>query len=107
ALLLHVGAGTDQDAVVVAPGREAQPRVDLQVLDGGQDVGAVSDDGAEQPAQGVAALVQDAAGVEDGAVDPAALEDADVLQLGALGGEQLSRVHLDGVDAVQLLDAGP
>ena len=58
ALLLHVAAGADEDAVIVAPCREAQPGVLLQILDREQDIGAVLDDLAEQPAQGVAALVQ-------------------------------------------------
>ena len=107
ALLLHVAAGADEDAVIVAPCREAQPGVLLQILDREQDIGAVLDDLAEQPAQGVAALVQHTGCIQDSAVDAAALEDADILQRYAVGGKQVIGVQLNGVDAAQLLNGRP
>ena len=69
--------------------REAQPGVLLQILDREQDIDAVLDDLAEQPAQGVAALVQHTGCIQDSAVDAAALEDADILQRYAVGGKQV------------------
>ena len=48
ALLLHVAAGADEDAVIVAPRREAQSGVLLQILDREQDVCAFLNDLAEQ-----------------------------------------------------------
>ena len=107
ALLFHIGAVADQDAVVVAPGRKAEAVVGLQILDGVEDVGAVLNDLTEQAAQGLAALVQDAGRIEDGAVDAAPLEDADVLQIHAVRSEKLVGVHLHGVHAAQFFDRGP
>ena len=79
----------------------------LQILDREQDIGAVLDDLAEQPAQGVAAFVQHTGRIQDGAVDAAALEDADILQRYAVGGKQVIGVQLNGVDAAQLLNGCP
>lgn len=81
--------------------------MDFQILDRVEDVRPVLDDLAEQPAQGLAALVQDAGRVEDGPVDPAALEDADVFEAHAVGGEELVGVHLHSVHATQLLNGRP
>ncbi len=100
-------AGADEDAVVVAPGGKAQALVDFQILDREQDVGAVLNDLTEQPLQGAAALVEHAGRVQDGAVDAAALEDADILQHRAVGGKQVVGIHLKGVDAAQLLNGRP
>ena len=80
----HVRTGADEDAVVVAPCRETEAAMDFQVLDRVEDVGAVLDDLAEQAAQGIAALAQDAGRIEDGPVDASALEDADVLEHGTV-----------------------
>ena len=79
----------------------------LQILDRKQDISAVLDDLAEQPAQGVAALVQHTCRIQDGAVDTAAFEDADILQRHAVGGKQVISVQLNGVDAAQFLDRCP
>ena len=81
--------------------------MDLQVLDRVEDVGAVLDDLAEQAAQGIAALAQDAGRIEDGPVDASALEDADVLEHGAVRGEQLIGVSLNGIHTAQFLDRRP
>ena len=89
----HVRTGADEDAVVVAPCRKTEAAMDFQVLDRVEDVGAVLDDLAEQAAQGVAALAQDAGRIEDGPVDASALEDADVLEHGTVRGEQLIGVQ--------------
>ena len=107
ALLLHVAAGADEDAVIVAPCRETQPGVLLQILDREQDIGAVLDDLAEQPAQGITAFVQHTGRIQDGAVDAAALEDTNILQRYAVGGKQVIGVQLNGVDAAQLLNGCP
>ena len=107
ALLLQETAGADLDVVVVAPGGKAQPAVDLQILDREQDVGAVLNDLTEQPLQSTAALVEHAGRVQDGAVDAAALEDADILQHHAVGGKQVLGIHLKGVDAAQFLNGRP
>ena len=107
ALLLHVVAGADEDAVIVAPCRETQPGVLLRILDREQDIGAVLDDLTEQPAQGVAAFVQHTCCIQDGAVDAAALEDADILQRYAVGGKQVVGVQLNGVNAAQFLNGSP
>ena len=107
ALLFHIGAVADQDTVVIAPGRKAETVVGLQILDGVENVGAILNDLAEQAAQSLAALVQDAGRIEDGAVDAAPLEDADVLQIHAVRGEKLVGVHLHGVHAAQFFDRGP
>lgn len=103
----HVRTGADEDAVVVAPCRETEAAMDFQVLDQVEDVGAVLDDLAEQAAQGVAALAQDAGRIEDGPVDASALEDADVLEHGAVRGEQLIGVSLNGIHTAQFLDRRP
>ena len=81
--------------------------MDFQVLDRVEDVGAVLDDLAEQAAQGVAALAQDAGRIEDGPVDASALEDADVLEHGTVRGEQLIGVSLNGIHTAQFLDGRP
>ena len=107
ALLLQIFAVADQDAVVVTPADEAQAVVLLQILHREQNVGAVLNDLAEQALQGAAPGVQHAGRVQDGAVDTAALEDADILQQCAVGGEQVVGVHLQGVDAAQLLNGLP
>ena len=106
-LLLHVRPAADEHPVVAAPGRKAEAAVDLQILDGVEDIGAVLHDLAEQAPQGLAALVEDTGRVEDGAVDAAALEDADVLQRHAVGRKEVVGVHLHGVHAAQLLNGGP
>ena len=105
--LFHVCAGADEDTVVVAPRGEAEAPMDFQILDGVEDVGAVLDDLAEQAAQGVAALAEDAGRIEDGPVNAAALEDADVLQQDAVRREQLVGVGLHRVHTAQLLDGRP
>ena len=107
ALLLQIAAGTNEDAVVIAPGGKAQPMVLLQILDREQDVCAFLNDLAEQPLQGAVALVQHAGRVQDGAVDAAALEDADILQLCAVGGEQVVCIDLQRINAAQLLNSLP
>ena len=79
----------------------------LQILDREQDVCAFLNDLAEQPLQGAVALVQHAGRVQDGAVDAAALEDADILQLCAVGGEQVVCIDLQRINAAQLLNGLP
>ena len=103
----HVRTGADKDVVVVAPCRETEASMDFQVLDRVEDVGAVLDDLAEQAAQGVAALAQDAGRIEDGPVDASALEDADVLEHSAVRGEQLIGISLNGIHTAQFLDRRP
>ena len=91
----HVRTGADEDAVVVAPCRKTEAAMDFQVLDRVEDVGAVLDDLAEQAPQGLTAVVEDAGRIKDGTVDAAALEDADVLQIHAVGGKELlSLIHI-------------
>ena len=52
-------------------------------------------------------MVEDAGRIEDGTVDAAALEDADVLQVHAVGGKELVGIHLHGVHTAQLLNGSP
>ena len=106
-LPLHVQPVADEHPVVIAPGGKAKAVVDLQVLHRVQDLGAVLDDLAEQAPQGLAAVVEDTSRIEDGTVDAAALEDADVLQIHAVGGKELVGIHLHGVHTAQLLNGSP
>ena len=107
ALPLHVRPVANEDAVVIAPGRKAQAPVHFQVLDRVEDIGAVLNDLPEQSPQRGAALVEHAGRVENGPVDAAALEDADVFQHGAVRRKEFVRVHLHGVHAAQLFHRCP
>ena len=107
ALLLQIAAGADEDAVIIAPAREAQSPMLFQILDREQDVGTVLDDLAEQAPQSTVGLVEHTGRVQDRTVDAAALEDADILQLCAVGGEQVVGVDLQRIDAAQLLNGLP
>ena len=106
-LPLHVQPVADEHPVVIAPGGKAKTVVDLQILHRVQDLGAVLDDLTEQAPQGLTAVVEDAGRIEDGTVDAAALEDADVLQIHAVGGKELVGIHLHGVHTAQLLNGSP
>ena len=66
----------------------------FQILDREQDVGTVLDDLAEQAPQSTVGLVEHAGRIQDRTVDAAALEDANILQLCAVGCEQVVGVDL-------------